>query len=97
MIVLEAMAASLPIISTAVGGIPSVIEDGKSGRLIRTADPNSISEAVLCMLEHEGRRGRYAEVARRIVSQRFSVSKMVRRYEKLYRERLSTIELTEDG
>ena len=97
MIVLEAMAASLPIISTAVGGIPSVIEDGKSGYIIRTADPNSISEAVLCMLADEETRVRYAKVARRLVSQRFSVRKMARRYEKLYRERLSTSESTVDG
>ena len=44
-VILEAMAAGLPVIATHVGGIPSVLKDGSSAILIRPGDPRALASA----------------------------------------------------
>ena len=43
---LDAQALAVPIVATAVGGIPEVVTDGSSGRLVRRLEPQSVAEAV---------------------------------------------------
>jgi glycosyltransferase involved in cell wall biosynthesis len=49
-VVLEAMAAGKPIIASRVGGIPDLVEDGRSGILVSPADPEKLREALLAVL-----------------------------------------------
>ena len=46
LVILEAQAASLPVIATAVGGIPEIIEAGRSGLLIQPNEPQLLAEAI---------------------------------------------------
>ena len=49
-VLLEAMACKKPVVSTTAGGIPEIIEDGKSGILVKPDDPQALAEAILKVL-----------------------------------------------
>ncbi|RLF96515.1 hypothetical protein DRN58_09650, partial [Thermococci archaeon] len=85
-VLLEAMAASKPVIATNVGGNPEVVEDGETGLLVPPKDPQKIAEAVVSLLNDEDRRIRMGKAGLRRVKERFSISKTVREYEKVYHE-----------
>ncbi len=64
---LDAQLLGVPIVATAVGGIPDVVEDGVSGRLVAGRDPAALAAALIEALEHPERRRAWAENARRTV------------------------------
>jgi len=55
-VILEAMASSIPVIATAVGGVASMVEDGMSGRLVGPRQPVQLAQAMLELLHDEARR-----------------------------------------
>jgi glycosyltransferase involved in cell wall biosynthesis len=55
LVLLEAMRSALPIVATAVGGIPEVIQDGVSGVLVPPEDPERLADAMLLMLREPDR------------------------------------------
>lgn len=83
LVVPEAMAAGLPIISTAVGGIPSVVDDGETGLLVPVEQP--ALAAALVQLEADRERARAMGVrAREVALARYSHDRMVDAYLELY-------------
>jgi len=71
-VLLEAMTHSIPVISTATGGIPELIED-HSGILIPERDENSLTTAILKVMEDEGLRDRLGDNGRRRVEELFDL------------------------
>ncbi len=69
----EAMASGLPVISTRVSGIPELIDDGVSGRLVESRDPLALADAIAQMLADPGLRERCAEAGRKKVEREFDV------------------------
>ena len=80
---LEAMSVGLPIVATAVGGVPDVVRDGWSGRLVPSGDETALRE-VLTQLRSDPTAA--AEMGRRARedSRRFSAATMTSRYLALY-------------
>lgn len=70
--VLEAMAAGLPVVATAVDGIPEMIADGRNGRLVPPADAPALAAALSDLLGDEDARSRLGMDARRTAIERFS-------------------------
>jgi glycosyltransferase involved in cell wall biosynthesis len=82
---LEAMAANLAVIATAVGGNLDAIVDNESGILVPPRDPSALAAALARLASDPDTRRRYGDAARRRVEQRFALERCVERYEKLYR------------
>ncbi len=83
---LEAMAAGLPIIATAVGGTPEVIADGQTGLLIPPNDPQALAQAIDRLLLNRDERRRLGYAARERVKQAFTLERACREIAKLYAE-----------
>jgi len=83
---IEAMDAGIPVVASRVGGLPEVVEDGRTGVLVPPGDAAALARAVSRLLEGpENRRSLGAEGHRR-VEERFRAAAMARRVEDLYEE-----------
>jgi glycosyltransferase involved in cell wall biosynthesis len=65
LVALEAMACSVPVVATAVGGLKEIIQDGQSGLLVPPKDPAALAQALIALLTNEPLRLRLAHGARR--------------------------------
>jgi len=81
--ILEAMAAGLPVVATAVGGIPEAVVAGETGALVPPADPAALAEALRSLLERPDRGLTLGCAGRARVTGEFSVAAMVDRYRAL--------------
>ena len=82
-VLIEAMAAGVPIVATRVGGIPEVVTDGRTGRLVPTGSPKELAQAILHVLDEPDEAERLAAEARKDVVMRFSLDAAVSRYRDL--------------
>lgn len=71
-VLLEASAAGVPVVATAVGGTPEVVADGETGYLIPAGDPGALAERVLRLLGDAGQRRRMGDAGRELMRSRFS-------------------------
>ncbi|HEY3243809.1 MAG TPA: N-acetyl-alpha-D-glucosaminyl L-malate synthase BshA [Phycisphaerae bacterium] len=83
---LEAMACSVPVIASEVGGLPEVIDDGINGFLKQPDDLDGMADQALILLTTPALHRRVAEEARRKVEQRFCADLVVPQYEAFYRQ-----------
>ena len=86
---LEAMARRVPVIASAVGGIPEVVTDGVDGLLVPPGDPGALASAATRLLTDPELRRTLGEAGYRTVAERFSIDAQVRRIEELYDEELA--------
>jgi glycosyltransferase involved in cell wall biosynthesis len=82
--ILEAMGAGLPVVATAVGGIPEAVVAGKTGALVPAGDPAALAEALRCLLERPDRGHALGCAGRTRAAEEFSIAAMVDRYQVLY-------------
>jgi glycosyltransferase involved in cell wall biosynthesis len=82
-IVLEAMAAGVPVAATAVGGIGELLENGRTGRLTAPGDEKGLSHAILDLLEAGESRRRMVSAARERVESEFSFQRKAAEYVRL--------------
>jgi glycosyltransferase involved in cell wall biosynthesis len=76
-VVLEAMAAGVPVVASAVSGIPEVIEDGLTGRLVPPHSPSLLADALRKLLCDAPERNRLSEAARHFVAEECAWSSAV--------------------
>ncbi|GAB4132479.1 MAG: hypothetical protein Kow0040_13260 [Thermogutta sp.] len=88
-VLLEALACEVPVVSTPVGGIGRVIEDGVNGLTIRPGDDIGLAVA-LRQLRDSDLRQRLGRAGRAIVQERYSFERRMRRVMAVYRELLET-------
>jgi glycosyltransferase involved in cell wall biosynthesis len=81
---LEAMAAALPVVVTAVGGNPEIVRDGVDGLLVPRGDAAEVARAVLDVLADPGRAEALGRMGRRHVVERFDLARTVERYFERY-------------
>jgi N-acetyl-alpha-D-glucosaminyl L-malate synthase BshA len=89
LVALEAMACGLPVVASAVGGLPEVIADGETGFLCPMGDVTAMAAAVRRLLDDPGARSRLGAAARRRAETQFRLDPAVDRYVDIYRRVLA--------
>jgi glycosyltransferase involved in cell wall biosynthesis len=87
-VIMEAMAAGKPVVATNVGGTPELVEHGRTGLLVPPKNPVSLAAAVQYLLEHPELAGLMGTTGREKIEQHFTLKKMVKDTENIYRELL---------
>lgn len=83
--VIEAQAAGLPVVASRVGGIPSLIENGKTGLMVEPGNSQGLAEAMIEVLEDRQRAQEMGRCAREFIEQEFTADKMVEQTLEVYR------------
>jgi glycosyltransferase involved in cell wall biosynthesis len=95
--VLEAMAAGLPIVASGVGGIPELVDNGRTGLLVRPGDSRELADRLCELMADPAGAARLGEAARSEARSRYSFDRMVAAFEGLYLTRLASCGLNVAG
>ncbi|MCL5125555.1 MAG: glycosyltransferase [Deltaproteobacteria bacterium] len=82
-VIIEAMACGLPVVATAVGGAPEIIEHGVNGLLVQPRSPELLAQSMASLLSDLEMRNSMGRMAREIVTQRFSLQNVVKMTEQI--------------
>lgn len=83
-VLLEAMAAGLTIVTTDVGESRHVIEEGRSGRIVKPRDTVGMADALAALIEQGELRQQMGRCARQDFADKYTVDKMIARYQEVY-------------
>lgn len=89
-VLLEALAAGCPVISTIVSGIPEIIDSGVNGLLVPPGNPAALAEAIEKIFASPETSARFAQQGRKKAEAKFDLKKSVITLESYYRQSLET-------
>ncbi len=84
--VLEALSCGVPVVASAVGGIPEIVTHGQEGLLVPPGDPERLAEAIAALLLDPGRRSDMGQAARHRAVQEYAPHRVARRTLEVYEE-----------
>lgn len=87
--ILEAMAASVPVVATSAGGVPELISDEATGLLAPVGNAEQLASALVRLAANRALGGALASLAKCHVEANFSEANMIANYERIYREMLA--------
>jgi glycosyltransferase involved in cell wall biosynthesis len=85
MAIIEAFSTGLPVIATAVGGVPEAVSDGTNGYLVER-NAVSLAAALDHFLQVPEKLQSFSQQARRAFEERYEISRIVAQYDRLYSE-----------
>jgi glycosyltransferase involved in cell wall biosynthesis len=88
--VVEALAAGKAVVATKVGGLPEVVEHGRTGLLVAGDHPEELGTAILSLLHDDARRKAMGERAAQAARERFDLTASVAGLERMYLKVLNT-------
>jgi glycosyltransferase involved in cell wall biosynthesis len=88
-VIAQALAVGTPVVGTTVGGIPEIIRDGDTGRLVPPADAQALADAILDLLHDPGRARAMARRGQAVVHERYTIDGMMKTTTDVYRELLA--------
>jgi glycosyltransferase involved in cell wall biosynthesis len=81
---LEAMALGLPVVASAVDGVPEVVQNGKNGVLVPPAAPAALAKALKELADDPARRAALGAAAHAAVMEKFTLTRMIDEYQDAY-------------
>jgi glycosyltransferase involved in cell wall biosynthesis len=94
-VLVEAMAAGLPIVASRVGGIPDLVKDGKNGLLVSPADASALEKAISDLLSDKEKRNRMGKAGKKMCLP-YSAEAMVEQIDDLYKKLLAKYSNNQD-
>ena len=91
-VVLEAMQCGLPVISTFEGGIPDIVDDGVTGFLVPSKDPEALAEKIQILIEDPALRQKMGEAGRKKFLDKYTQDKFEENMKKVFDDVLSNID-----
>ncbi len=85
-VAVEAAAAGIPVIGACVGGLPEIIDDGRTGVLVRDVTAGKTAAEILRLAGDPDMRGQLGTAAQKHVTDKFSIRQLVTGLEKVYRQ-----------
>ena len=92
-VIIEGMAAGKPVVATNGGGVPEIVEDGRTGILVPMADIEAMASAICRILSDPASAKAMGLRARQSVADHFTIEQTARRVEAVYAELLDSAEL----
>jgi glycosyltransferase involved in cell wall biosynthesis len=86
MAILEGMASSLPLVATAVGEVPTVVQDGKTGVIVPPENVDAVANGMLELLRDAEKRKRFGAAGRLLIQNEYSAERMTADYLRVYEE-----------
>ena len=83
-VIMEAMAAGLPVISTPLAGVPEMVMDGTNGELVPERDPPALAAGIERLLDDPARARQLGERGRQIAREKFSIETSVRQLREIF-------------
>ena len=87
--IVEAMACEVPIIATRSEGALEILEDGVTGKLLKSGNPEALADVIVSLLDDEAERRRLVAQALEVVRDRFALESMVSATEQVYESLLA--------
>jgi len=83
-VLLESMAAGVPVVATRVGGNAEAIAHGETGLLVAPSDPEALARGIECLMNDRALAASYGRAGRRRVAEQFTLDRVIRQTEHLY-------------
>jgi glycosyltransferase involved in cell wall biosynthesis len=88
MVIIEAMAAAKPVVTTRVGGIPHLVGEGTTGFMVPAGDDKAMARRLIQLLDDEALRKRLGQRAREVARERHALDRVAASYHALYQRLL---------
>ncbi|RMH71856.1 MAG: glycosyltransferase family 1 protein [Gemmatimonadetes bacterium] len=88
-VIIEAMAAKVPVVASNVGGIPEIITEGLNGMLVPAGNPDSLAETVITLLQSKDIQSKLIQNACQTIQQQFTIQAHVSQVQHLYFQMLN--------
>jgi glycosyltransferase involved in cell wall biosynthesis len=83
-VLLEAMATARPVVATEIDGVTEVVKHDTTGLLVPPRDPAALASAITSVLKDQGLAHRLAVAGRKLVEERFAMSRVVAEVDRFY-------------
>jgi glycosyltransferase involved in cell wall biosynthesis len=90
MAILEGMASSRPVVATAVGAVPNVIVDGRTGLLVPPENVDALASKIVALLNNRTQRDYLGATAKKLIEQEYSAERMTEDYLHVYDQAIMT-------
>ena len=84
LVLVESMLLQVPVVGSNFGGIPDVIEDGKTGLLFENGNPRQLAEQIRRIIEDKQLSDRLEKEGKKVAKAKFSVENMLNNYEDFF-------------
>jgi glycosyltransferase involved in cell wall biosynthesis len=84
LVLYEAMRLGCPVVATSVGGVPEMVVDGETGKLVAMEDPAGLADAMEAVLSDPAGAARMADAAVRLLDERYRPAELVEQVEGVY-------------